>query len=231
MQEQIQETIFVADSSTLHSMPYLSGLFDAIDDLIINCAKENNVANIAQLKRFVAGHVAQDDWREFEGQFEVLEKKERPLTDWNALMSMTLKDKELDGINNEDNATVRQLSQGKRPRISNEDNATVRQLSKVLKGNNSEAKKLREEVENKKKEYQEKKREEEKKNILAAEKKNTSYRVNEYNKDVEKLKRNLRYMRVNYGSHIIYASINEDKKKQLTYPAYTRGNSGINKHF
>ena len=75
MQEQNQQEVsFLADDFDLGSMPYLPGLFDAIDILIDDCAKEHK-ADLTQLKRFVAGHVAKDELMEFEGKFDIVGKK------------------------------------------------------------------------------------------------------------------------------------------------------------
>lgn len=210
MQEQNQQEVsFLADDSNLGSMPYLSGLFDAIDDLINDCAKEHN-ADLTQLRRYVAGHVAKDDLMEFQGKFDIVGEKIKPTTDWNALMSMTKK----------------------RPRFHEDDNAEVRQLTKILNAESTkEAQELRIEVEKKKKELSEQKQaKKDKKNDDAAAR-NDSFRLKEYSKDMKKLENSMKYMLVNYGSHILFACVNEEENKQTFYPPFASGNSGRNKHF
>lgn len=76
MQEQTQQTNeFLTSPNTFNPMPYIGELFEAIDELIVECAEANN-ADLTQLKRLVAAHAAGDNLTELDLDFsKVGEKK------------------------------------------------------------------------------------------------------------------------------------------------------------
>lgn len=205
MQEQIQQTAcFLADNDTIEQKPYLSELFNAVDQLIVKCAEKNNV-DLTELKRFVAGHVAKEDSREFEERFQVFEKRKIPTTDWNALVSIA-------------------SNKTKRSRFNKETSVEVKKLSEILSGDDkARAEELRTEVEAQKKIILERKQQNK---ANAANEDQDPFRLVQYKKDLEKLDNNMRYMYLNYGSCYILVSANEDQRKQIQYPPFAIGNSG-----
>lgn len=210
--QQTQTNIFLASNHILREMPYLCGLFEAIDDLIIGCAVAND-ADLTQLKRFVAGHVARDDLEEFKGSFHQLGEQKKAPRDWNALMGIA-------------------LTQQKRARIDTETVACAHQLQQQLNGDDqARAEKLRAEVEAKKKELLEKNEEKTRKMNDADKSKPNSYRLRQYKIDLDKLYANMAYMCENYGSHMILAVANQNRHQQMNYPPFTTGNSGKNELF
>ena len=214
MAEQIQlDPSYLATPTILEKKPYLSNLFRAIDELIADCVEEND-GNLIEIQRFVAGYVAREDLVEFEKSFTVLEKKTYPTSDWNAITGIVKKQK------------MSHLF----------DKDTIKSAQKMydeLKGENkTRADQVRLEVEERKKTVSKKKQEKENSDAIAIQNKEDSYRVLGYRKDMKKLRDNIAYMRTNYGSHIVVISANESRDKQLTYPAISFANSGINNnHF
>lgn len=207
MQEQsIQNFPLLASTSEFSSMPYLSGLFEAIDELIMQCAEDNS-ADLDQLKQFVSDHVA---GKESKGQVEKLGKKEVHVTDWHVLMGMALK-------------------QRKRSRIDGETLSCARHLRDELNGNDQDrATKLRAEVDERKADLERKKKEKAEQKIATALKNETTVVVEQYHKDTFLIKRNLFYMYKTYGSHIVISVANEDPRNHQVYQAYNFGNTGKN---
>jgi hypothetical protein len=217
MQEQTHQVApLLIHPSSLDSRSYISGLFQAIDELIIDCAEVNN-ADLTELKRLVASHIAKDDLKEFEGKFHMVRKEKRPLNDWNALMGIA-------------------MTQKKRTRIDTEVVERARQLRDELNGDDRDrAEVLRVEVEGKKKELVEKSLEKERKKkekvVKKAEENKTSYRYLEYKKDLLKLEKSMIYMYQNYGSHVIYTFANENLRFHNMHQPFSSGNSGTDEDF
>lgn len=205
MQEQThQSSKFLALSYDFEEMPYLSELFESIDQLIEECAEDNG-ADLTQLKRFVAGHVARADLKEFPSKFETIKKK-APSNDWNTLVSIA-------------------KAQRKRARIDTEIIAYAQQLNSELNGNDLDrAKELREAVEMKKKEVEKKKEEKEGKKAEEAEGP-ASVRFNRYLMDKTKLHKNIVHMHESYGTNLILISANENSREQNRYRPYVYGNT------
>jgi hypothetical protein len=211
-QQTHQTSTFVTPYAASKRESYLDGLFEAIDELIVDCAEVNNV-DLTQLKRFVAGHVAMDDMNEFLGKFQVFEKKKAPCSDWNALVGIA-------------------MNRRKRTRIDTETIECAQQLREELNGDGSTRNEvLRAEVDERKKELEKKKLEKTKKMEDDLKKKKFSCRQAEYIKDMAKLNKNMSYMLANYGSHMITISANENRLMQASYPPFAVGNSGTNKYF
>ena len=131
MQQIEQSTLFLANSSTHESMPYLHKLFEAVDDLIAECAEENST-DLTQLKRFVAGHVCREDLTEFEGHFKVSEKKRAPVNDWHSIMNLA-------------------KTQIKRRRFDEDTMECAQQMRKEFNGEDETASVVRAQVEERKK--------------------------------------------------------------------------------